>query len=66
MKQYSENELDVLLDILERYDKELQVEGVYYMDVGYRFKDGQRDDQLVCRHINYKLYIVDNFSYIAP
>jgi len=20
---------------------------------------------LVCRHINYKLYIVDNFSYIA-
>jgi hypothetical protein len=21
---------------------------------------------LVCRHINYKLYIVDNFSYIAP
>lgn len=51
MKPVSENELDDLLYILEKHEQELKAfKGVHYVDVGYKFKDGNpRDDILSIR-----------------
>ncbi|TLD42298.1 MAG: hypothetical protein JETT_1413 [Candidatus Jettenia ecosi] len=48
MKPVSENELDDLLNILEKHEQELKAfEGVHYVDVGYKFKDGNPIDDIL-------------------
>lgn len=49
MKQFPQNELDVLLDILEKYEQELKDKGAHYVDVGYKFKAGKQEDRLAIR-----------------
>lgn len=56
MKQFSENEEDVLLGILEKYEQELMgFKGVHYVDVGYKFIKGEQTDKLAIRvHVHEK------------
>ncbi|MBV6519865.1 MAG: hypothetical protein DCC43_14850 [Candidatus Brocadia sp.] len=55
MKQFSENELDVLWGILEKHEKELKAKGGYYVDVGYKYKGGKPTDILAIRvHVHEK------------
>ena len=56
MKESSEKEQEAMLEVLKRHEQELKAfSGVHYIDVGYKFVDGQPTEELAIRvHVGEK------------
>jgi hypothetical protein len=56
MRKFSEQEQEALLDVLRRHEDELRgYRGVHYVDVGYKFENGNPTDVLAIRvHVGEK------------